>query len=93
LSDFRRGGPAILRGSGDIHAFGDSNLCLHRVREHLVLSSEHRAAPASLPIQLALVTTIPEEVDLEVIAQHEDGKQRGLEERVLDNLAGTMVLT
>ena len=31
-----------LRGSGDIHAFGDSNLYLRRTREHLVLSSEHR---------------------------------------------------
>ena len=39
-----------LRGSGDIHAFGDSNLYLRRSREHLVLSSEHRAAPASPPI-------------------------------------------
>src|SRR5271157_2165090 len=36
-----------LRGSGDIHAFGDSNLYLRRTKEHLVLSSEHRAAPAS----------------------------------------------
>ena len=34
-----------LRGSGDIHAFGDSNLYLRRTKEHLVLSSEHRAAP------------------------------------------------
>ena len=33
-----------LRGSGDIHAFGDSNLYLRRTREHLVLSSEHRGA-------------------------------------------------
>ena len=32
-----------LRGSGDIHAFGDSNLYLRRTREHLLLSSEHRA--------------------------------------------------
>ena len=36
-----------LRGSSDIHAFGDSNLYLRRTREHLVLSSEHRAAPAA----------------------------------------------
>ena len=34
-----------LRGSSDIHAFGDSNLYLRRTREHLVLSSEHRAGP------------------------------------------------
>src|SRR6202453_1445998 len=35
-----------LRGSGDIHAFGDSNLYLQRTKENLILSSEHRAAPA-----------------------------------------------
>ena len=39
-----------LRGSSDIHAFGDSNLYLRRTKEHLVLSSEHRAAPASPPV-------------------------------------------
>ena len=33
-----------LRGSSDIHAFGDSNLYLRRTKEHLVLSSEHRGA-------------------------------------------------
>ena len=32
-----------LRGSGDIHAFGDSNLYLRRAEEHLILSSEHRS--------------------------------------------------
>ena len=31
-----------LRGSGDIHAFGDSNLYLKRTKDHLILSSEHR---------------------------------------------------
>ena len=41
-----------LRGSGDIHAFGDSNLYLRRTEEHLILSSEHRAAPASSPVHL-----------------------------------------
>ena len=35
-----------LRGSSDIHAFGDSNLYLRRTKEHLLLSSEHRAAAA-----------------------------------------------
>ena len=32
---------------GDIHAFGDSNLYLQRTKEHLILFSEHRAAPAA----------------------------------------------
>src|SRR5262249_10507579 len=82
-----------LRGSSDIHAFGDSNLYLRRSREHLVLSSEHRAAPASLPIHLALVTADPKMIHLEVIAQHPDVKSRGLEEQVLDVLGGGVVLT
>lgn len=43
-----------LRGSGDLHAFGDSNLYLRRVRDELVLTFEHRAAPAGEPVRLTL---------------------------------------
>jgi hypothetical protein len=82
-----------LRGSSDIHAFGDSNLYLRRSREHLVLSSEHRAAPASPPIHLALVTADTKMIHLEVIAQHSDAKPRSLEEQVLEILGGGVLLT
>jgi hypothetical protein len=98
-----------LRGSSDIHAFGDSNLYLRRTREHLVLSSEHRAAPASAPVHLELVATNAKTTHLEVIgelgklsrAELQDGstrfavggKRRGLEEQVLDLLAQGAVLT
>src|SRR5271166_458590 len=84
-----------LRGSGDIHAFGDSNLYLRRTREHLVLSSEHRAAAASAPVYLELIATNAETTHLEVIAELEDDKRkhRSLEERVLDFLAQGAVLT
>jgi len=82
-----------LRGSGDIHAFGDSNLYLRRTKEHLLLSSEHRAAPASAPVYLDLVATDAETTHLEVIAELQDGKRRGLEEQVLDLLAQGTVLT
>jgi AAA domain len=82
-----------LRGSGDIHAFGDSNLYLRRSREYLVLSSEHRAAAASAPVYLELVATNAETTHLEVIAEHEDGKRRSLEEQVLDRLAPGAVFT
>src|SRR5271155_3045204 len=44
-----------LRGSGDIHAFGDSNLYLRRSSDHLLLACEHRAAPAMPPVALQLV--------------------------------------
>jgi hypothetical protein len=89
-----------LRGSSDIHAFGDSNLYLRRTREHLVLSSEHRAAPASAPVYLDLVATDAETAHLEIVAELQDsstrltldGKRQSLEERVLDLLAqGTML--
>jgi RecA-family ATPase len=82
-----------LRGSGDIHAFGDSNLYLRRSREHLVLSSEHRAAAASAPVYLELNATNAETTHLEVIAELEDGKRRSLEEQVLDRLTPGVVLT
>lgn len=44
-----------LRGSSDLHAFGDSNLYLKRTRDRLVLTFEHRAASSPKPLELALV--------------------------------------
>jgi hypothetical protein len=43
-----------LRGSGDLHAWGDSNAYLTRVREGLRLTLEHRSAPSPEPFALAL---------------------------------------
>jgi len=54
-----------LRGSSDLHAFGDSNLYLRRTSQRLVLSSEHRAAPASPPVSLELIATDEETTHLE----------------------------
>jgi len=90
-----------LRGSSDIHAFGDSNLYLRRSRENLVLSSEHRAAPASTPVYLELVAKSVESTHLEVIGELQDGwtkltvegKRCSLEERVLSLLAQGAALT
>jgi len=45
-----------LRGSGDLHAFGDSNLYLQRKQHKLVLTIEHRAAASPAPVELQLVT-------------------------------------
>ena len=47
-------GGQALRGSGDLHAWGDSNLYLRRRDDHLILSVEHRAAPAPEPFRLTL---------------------------------------
>jgi RecA-family ATPase len=82
-----------LRGSSDIHAFGDSNLYLRRTREHLVLSSEHRAAPAAPPVSLQLVATDAAKTHLEVVAELHDRQQRSLQDQVLDRLGPGVVLT
>jgi hypothetical protein len=86
-------GGQSLRGSGDLHAFGDSNLYLRRVKDRLLLVSEHRAAPASPPVYLDLVATDAETTHLEVVAHVHDQPQRSLSEQVLSLLAGGVVLT
>ena len=45
-----------LRGSSDLHAFGDSNAYLANRGEHLLLTLEHRAAKAPEPMTLSLVS-------------------------------------
>ena len=82
-----------LRGSGDLHAFGDSNLYLRRTKDRLVLSSEHRAAPASPPVPLELVATNPESIHLEVVAELRDEPRPSLPEQVLALLVEGTVLT
>jgi hypothetical protein len=57
----RKNGPAGLqagqglRGSSDFHAWTDSALYLRRQRDQLLLTVEHRAAPAPDPLPLALL--------------------------------------
>jgi hypothetical protein len=46
-----------LRGSSDLHGWGDSNLYLRRNSRHLVLSVEQRAAPSLPDIPLDLTVT------------------------------------
>jgi hypothetical protein len=43
-----------LRGSSDLHGWGDSNLYLHRSDNHLQLSVEHRAAASHNGLSLQL---------------------------------------
>jgi RecA-family ATPase len=82
-----------LRGSSDLHAFGDSNLYLKRTKDRLLLSSEHRAAPASPPVYLELVATNAQTAHLEVVAELQDPKPTNLSEQVLSLLADGAVLT
>lgn len=48
-----------LRGSSELHAWGDSNLYLRRDGERLLLAIEHRAAASSSGLDLALDTDGP----------------------------------
>ena len=82
-----------LRGSSDIHAFGDSNLYLRRTGARLTLSSEHRAAAAARSVYLELVTTDAASTHLEVAGDVGDQKRRDLQKQVLDLLAENSVLT
>lgn len=43
-----------LRGSSEFHAWGDSNLYLRRMGDDLVLTIEHRAAPSTSGLHVAL---------------------------------------
>lgn len=82
-----------LRGSSDIHAFGDSNLYLRRTHQRILLLSEHRAAPASPPVYLELVATDVDKTHLEVVAAPGSHDRRSLEQQVLDLLASQPMLT
>jgi len=62
-----RGGQA-LRGSSELHAWGDSNLYLRRSGQQLQLSIEHRAAPGTDRLPLTLKVN-PPALALEVIDQ------------------------
>jgi hypothetical protein len=82
-----------LRGSSDLHAFGDSNLYLRRVRERLVLLSEHRAAPASPAVTLELVSADAATTHLEVVAEPRGDRRGSLQEQVLAYLVPGEALT
>ena len=57
-----------LRGSGDFHAWGDSNLYVRQQKDALVLTIEHRAAAAPEPLRLQLVAGDDADVHLAIIA-------------------------
>lgn len=61
-----------LRGSGDFFAWADSLLLVRRRRAELLLTVEHRGAPAPEPIGLVLAGD--ENVHLDVVATAEHGE-------------------
>jgi len=70
-----------LRGSGDLHAWGDSNLYLLRRKGGLELHAEHRSHPAPEPVAVELATS---PTRLEVRAQEQPLDD--LEQAVVDVL-------
>lgn len=75
-----------LRGSSELHAWGDSNLFLRRQDQSLTLDIEHRAAQAPDPIQLRLDTD-HDALRLQSDTQEQD--PQNLHQRILSLLAAT----
>jgi len=74
-----------LRGSGDFHAWGQSNLYLRRRRGALELVIEQRNAPAPEPVQLALRSDGDTPPHLEVVCTaSKAGELRELKGQVLE---------
>jgi hypothetical protein len=48
-----------IRGSGDVHAWGDSNLYLHKSKDHWLLSAEHRSHPPTADLHLRIAEQPP----------------------------------
>jgi hypothetical protein len=77
-----------LRGSGDLHAFGDCNAYLVRKNDNLILSVEHRFAKQSDPIPLALVSDDGNNPHLEILDRADNElRRRPLSETVRRALA------
>jgi len=63
-----------LRGSSELHAWGDSNLYLRRKHRALILSAEHRAAPAPDDLFLEIDPT-PGQTALRICAPPSDNPE------------------
>jgi hypothetical protein len=76
-----------LRGSSDLHAFGDCNAYLVRRKDHIILTLEHRAAKPPDPIALELLSQ-PDgsAAHLEIAYPDNITADLSLNERILDLL-------
>lgn len=85
----RKSGPGdtgqALRGSGDLHAWGDSNLYVTRQDGKTVLVPEHRAHPPTPPFTISIRGTPPRLLAGDVTSTDPDAR---LDERVLAALTG-----
>jgi hypothetical protein len=73
-----------LRGSSDLHAFGDSNAYLARRKKRIVLSVEHRSAESMDPIQMQIVSRADgSATHLEIVADTGSNATTSLADRAL----------
>lgn len=83
----RKSGPGdtgqALRGSGDLHAWGDSNLYVTRQDGKTVLVPEHRAHPPTPPVVVSIRGTPPRLLAGDVAPADPDAR---IEQRILDAL-------
>lgn len=80
-----------LRGSSDLHAFGDSNAYLSRSKKRLVLTLEHRSAQPPDPFELELVsTTDGSQTHLQIVSADTAQMDQPLSNRVLTLLEHTL---
>lgn len=81
-----------LRGSSDLHGWGDSNLYLRRKANSLTLSIEQRAAPAPESLALALVQN-DDALALSVVEQlsvpEHQPHQQSVSQRIIQTLKQT----
>lgn len=86
-----------LRGSSDLHAFGDSNAYLARGDKRIVLSVEHRTAKSMDPVHLQLVSRSDDQAThLEIVAGQGVDPAAPLADRVLlllQNAGGPLTRT
>jgi hypothetical protein len=80
-----------LRGSSDLHAFGDSNLYLRKLSQDatLELKIEHRAAAAPAPVRLQLLVDQRDSPGARFSAVERKHQDDPTARRVLDLLAGS----
>jgi hypothetical protein len=76
-----------LRGSGDLHAWGDSNLYLRRREQGIRLTVEHRSAPPADPCLLELTTEPFTHLRISPTAASEEPRAADIDARVLAALA------
>lgn len=76
-----------LRGSSDLHAFGDSNLYISRKDDVLTIHVEHRSASAPDPFHLKLQDTPSLHLSPTEKPKKDGKKERNLKDEVLASLS------